>query len=146
MIIAQVGFTLLPEKLESIQTMPIPKSPKEMNQFLGLIGYYRKFVPRFSDISRPLMNLTRHDVDLQWTDRCMESFNHLKDPLMKHPILYYPDPGRDYTLFMDASGIGWAGILTQEFSDNKGKTKQHLICYVSGQFRASQQNWAALTN
>ena len=64
---------------------------------------------------------------------------------MQHPILRYPDPGRGYTLFMDASSIGWAGVLTQEFEDDKGKKKQHPICYVSGQFRGSQQNWAALT-
>ena len=64
---------------------------------------------------------------------------------MKHLILRYPDPGRGYTLFTDASRFGWAGVLTQEFQDDKGKKKQHPICYVSGQFRGSQQNWAALT-
>ena len=64
---------------------------------------------------------------------------------MQHPILRYPDLGRGYTLFTEASGIGWAGVLTQEFEDNKGKKKQHPICYVSGQFRGNQQNWAALT-
>ena len=47
-------------------------------------------------------------------------------------------------MFTDASGIGWAGVLTQEFEDDKGKKKQHPICYVSGQFRERQQNWAAL--
>ena len=64
---------------------------------------------------------------------------------MEHPLLRYPDPDRGYTLFTDASGIGWAGLLTQEFEDERGKKKHHPICYVSGQFRGSQQNWAALT-
>ena len=64
---------------------------------------------------------------------------------MQHPILRYPDPNKEYTLFTDASGIGWAGVLTQLFEDEKGKSKQHPVCYVSGQFRGSQQNWAALT-
>ena len=64
---------------------------------------------------------------------------------MQHPILRYPDLECPYTLFTDASGIGWAGVLTQEFEDDKGRKKQHPICYVSGQFRGSQQNWAALT-
>ena len=64
---------------------------------------------------------------------------------MEHPILRYPDPSKGYILFTDASGIGWAGVLTQEFEDDKGKRKQHPICYVSGQFRGSQKNWAALT-
>ena len=121
--------------------MPKPKTPKEVKQFLGLIGYYRKFVPRFSDIARSLTNLTRHDTEFIWTEKCDKAFKHLKELLMQHPILRYPDLGRGYTLFTDASGIGWAGVLTQEFEDDKGKKKQHPICYVSGQFRGSQQNW-----
>ena len=64
---------------------------------------------------------------------------------MEYPILRYPDPKQGYTLYTDASGIGWSGVLTQEFQDEKGKTKNHPICYVSGQFRGSQLNWAALT-
>ena len=102
-------------------------------------------MPRFSDIARSLTNLTRHDTEFIWTGKCDKAFKHLKELLTKHPILRYPDPGHGYTLFTDASGIRWAGVLTQEFEDDKGKKKQHLICYVSGQFRGSQQNWAALT-
>ena len=64
---------------------------------------------------------------------------------MKHLILRYPDPQKPYTLFTDASGIGWSGVLTQEHSDDNGKSKLHLVCYVSGQFKGSQLNWAALT-
>ena len=144
-LIAKEGFTPLPEKLESIRNMPRPKTPKEVKQFLGLIGYYRKFVPRFSDIGRSLTNLTRHDTEFVWSEKCDKAFKHLKEPLMHHPILRYPDPGCPYTLFTDVSGIGWAGVLTQEFEDDKGKKKQHPVCYISGQFRGSQQNWAALT-
>ena len=144
-LIAEDGFTPLPEKLKSIRNMPKPKTPKEVKQFLGLIGYYRKFVPRFSDIARSLTNLTRHDREFMWTEKCDKAFKHLKELLMQHLILRYPDPGRGYTLFTDASGIGWAGVMTQEFEDDKGKKKQHPICYMSGQFRGSQQNWAALT-
>ena len=125
--------------------MPRLKTPKEVKQFLGLIGYYRKFVPRFSDIARSLTNLTRHDTEFIWNEKCDKAFKHLKELLTKHPILRYPDPGHGYTLFTDASGIGWAGVLTQEFEDDKGKKKQHPICYISSQFRGSQQNWAALT-
>ena len=143
-LIAEEGFTPLPEKLESIHKMPRPKTPKEVKQFLGLIGYYRKFIPRFSDIARSLTNLTRHDVDFKWTEKCDKAFNHLKELLMEHPILRYLDPERGYTLFTDASRIGWAGVLTQEFEDDRGKKKHHPISYISGQFRGSQQNWAAL--
>ena len=125
--------------------MPHPKSAKEVKQFLGLIGYYRKFIPRFSDLSRPLTRLTRHDCKFDWTPQCQKSFDHLRELLMEYPILRYPDPMKGYTVFTDASGIGWSGVLTQEHEDEKGRLKNHPICYVSGQFRGSQLNWAALT-
>ena len=64
---------------------------------------------------------------------------------MEYPILRYPDPRKGYTLFTDASGIEWSGVLTQEHQDEKGRLKYHLICYISGHFRGSQLNWAALT-
>ena len=143
--VSERGFEPLPEKLESIRKMPAPRTAKEVKQFLGLIGYYRKFVPRFADISRPLTKLTRHNVVFEWTDQCSKAFNHLRELLMEYPILRYPDPKQGYILYTDASGIGWSGVLTQEHLDEKGKRKNHPICYVSGQFRGSQLNWAALT-
>ena len=144
-LVSEDGFEPLPEKLESIRKMPAPRTAKEVKQFLGLIGYYRKFVPRFADISRPLTKLTRRNVVFEWTDQCSKAFNHLRELLMEYPILRYPDPKQGYILYTDASGIGWSGVLTQEHLDEKGKSKNHPICYVSGQFRGSQLNWAALT-
>ena len=58
--------------------MPPPKTPKEVKQFLGLIGYYRKFIPRFSDLAQPLNALTRKNVSFEWTPVCQESFKLLK--------------------------------------------------------------------
>ena len=144
-LVSEKGFEPLPEKLESIRKMPAPRTAKEVKQFLGLIGYYRKFVPRFVDISRPLTKLMCHNVVFKWTDQCSKAFNHLRELLMEYPILRYPDPTQGYILYTDASGIGWSGVLTQEHLDEKGKAKNHPICYVSGQFRGSQLNWAALT-
>ena len=144
-LVSEKGFEPLPKKLEAIKKMPAPTTSKEVKQFLGLIGYYRKFVPRFSDISRPLTRLTRHDTPFEWTEQCSKAFNHLQELLMQYPILRYPDPTKGYVLYTDASGIGWAGVLTQEYVDEKNRAKQHPICYVSRQFRGSQLNWAALT-
>ena len=64
------GIEPVPEKLESIKNVPPPRTPKEIKQFLGLIGYYRKFVPRFADIARPLSALTRKDMLFEWTLQC----------------------------------------------------------------------------
>ena len=91
-----------------------PKTPKEIKQFLGLIGYYRKFGPRFSDQARLLNALTRKNIEFEWTQKCQESFELSKTSLMTDPILTYPDPNLPYVLFTDASKYAWACILTQE--------------------------------
>ena len=130
----------VPEKLESIKNVPPPRMPKEIKQFLGLIGYYRKFVPRFADIARPLSALTRKDVLFEWTQQCQASFEMLKEGLMKEPILKYHDPNKPYTLYTDASKYAWACVLTQQYEYEQNGKKfsiQHPITYVSGLFKGS---------
>ena len=138
----------MPEKLESVKKMPAPTTPKEIKQFLGLVGYYRKFIPRFADIARPMTNLTKQDVPFEWTIQCQASFEMLKDALITSPILKYPDPNKPYTLFTDASKHAWACVLTQEYEhekNNKIYKINHPITFASGLFKGSQLNWAALT-
>ena len=113
-IVSGEGITPLPKKLDSIQKMLPPKTPKEIKQFLGLIRYYRKFVPRFSDLARPLNPLTRKNVEFEWTPVCQESFDLLKASLMTEPILTYSNPNLPYVLFTDASKYTWACVLMQE--------------------------------
>ena len=147
-IISGKGITPMPEKLACLREMPSPKTPKEIKQFLGLVGYYRKFIPRFSDLARPLNALTRKDVPFEWTSVCQESFELLKASLMSEPILTYPDPNRPYVLFTDASKYAWACVLTQEKTHQvEGKEIKilHPITYMSGLFCGSQLNWACLT-
>ena len=113
MITPDEGIQPPPEKLESIAKMPIPKNVKQVKQFLGLVGYYRKFVPRFADISRILTKLTRKDQEFKWTPECGKCFHMLKDYLQEAPILRYPDRAASYTLYTDASKYAYAGVLTQ---------------------------------
>ena len=70
--------------------MPPPKTPKEVRQFLGLVGYYRKFVPKFADIARPLTNLTKQDVKFEWSEKCQKTFQLLKDMLLKRTCTKIP--------------------------------------------------------
>ena len=147
-IVSGEGIISLPEKLDSIQKMLLPKTSKEVKQFLGLIGYYRKFVPRFSNLARPLNALTRKDMEFEWTSVCQESFDLLKASLVMEPILTYPDPNLPYVLFTDANKYAWACVLTQEKTHTiEGKETKilHPITYMSGLFRGSQINWACLT-
>ena len=136
-LISADGIQPLPEELESIAKMPAPKNPKEVKQFLGLVGYYRKFVPRFADISRVLTHLTKKEF--KWTPECENSFRILKEFLQQAPILRYTDPQASYTLYTDASKYIYVGVLTQH---NEGI--DHPITYVSGLFCGSQLNWATL--
>ena len=145
-LISPEGISPLPNKLDSIRHMPVPNSTKEIKQFLGLTGYYRKFVPRFADISRPLTTLMK-DVKFEWTSACQKSFELPKEALCGEPVLKYADTSKLYTLYTDASKYGWAGVLTQPHTttiDGKSTTTDHPVAFVSGLFRGSQLNWAAL--
>ena len=147
-LISGKGIEPVPEKLESIENMPSPTTPKEVKQFLGLIGYYRKFIPKFSDVARPLTNLTKKDVPFEWTPDCQQTFQLLKDLLMAEPILKYLDPNKPYVLYTDASKYAWSCVLTQEYEYEDGrkfKKIHHPITYASGLFKDSQINWATLT-
>ena len=120
--------------------MPAPKNPKEVKQFLGLVGYYRKFIPRFTDISRVLTHLTKMDIEFKWIPKCENCFQILKEFLQQAPILKYPDPEASYTLYTDASKYTYAGVLTQHSNGT-----DHPITYVSRLFCGSQLNWVTLT-
>ena len=102
-IVSGERITPLSEKLSSIQKMLPPKTSIEIKQFLGLIGYYRKLVPRFSDLARPLNALTKKNTEYKWTPKCQESFKLLNTSLMTDPILTFSDPNFPYMLFTDAS-------------------------------------------
>ena len=109
--------------------------------------YYRKFVPRFADISRPLTRLTRKETAFNWKPECQKSFDLLKSYLCGEPILKYADRSKPYTLYTDARKYGWAGVLTQSHAtviDGQSVATDHPVTFVSGLLRGSQVNWAAL--
>ena len=116
----------LPEKLESIAKMPVPQNSKQVKQFLGLVGYYRKIVPCFSDIARPLTQLTQKNEGFNWSTECDKCFHMLKDYLQEAPILRYPDPAADYILYTDASKYTYAVVLTQSIDRT-----DHPVAYTS---------------
>ena len=147
-LISADGIRPLKDKLDTICDMPAPHNSREVKQFLGLVGYYRKFVPHFAVLSRPLTKLTCKDKVFKWTHECRKAFNTLKESLCDQPILKYADTKKGYTLYTDASKYGWAGVLTQTHNteiEGKTVTTDHPIAYVSRLFRGSQLNWAALT-
>ena len=100
---------------------------------MGFVGYYRKFIPKYSGIAKPLTELTKLDVPFVWTDQCQRAFELLKEYLLNEPILVYPDTSKPYTLYTDASKYAWAGVLTQRYihvMEGKEKEIYHPITYL----------------
>ena len=104
-----------------------PDCAKGVKIYLGFVGYYRKFIPKYSDIAKPLTELTKLDVPFVWTDQCQKAFELLKEYLLKEPILVYPDTSKPYTLYTDASKIclGW-DIDTKIHPYDRGEGKRNL--------------------
>ena len=91
-ILSITGIQPLPSKTYAIQHMNTPTTPKQVRAFLGLVGYYRKFIRGFAKIAKPLTLLTRQQVKFDWTPEHQEAFIHLKEAIVQTPILPLPQP------------------------------------------------------
>ncbi len=116
-ILSPDGIRPLPDKLSAIRDLPWPTSTTEVCQFLGLTGYYHKFVPHYSTTAKPLSRLTKKDLPFAWDEAAEKAFCLLRDLLQEPPILIYPDPTKPYVLFTDASKVAWGTVLMQEKED-----------------------------
>ena len=131
-VITSDGIKVDGQKIEAVMTWPKPLNPTEVRSFLGLAGYYRRFVEGFSSISTPLMKLTHKGAKFQWTEACEQSFQELKKRLNTAPVLTLPDGTEGYVVYCDASRIGLDCVLMQH-----GK----VITYASRQLRKHEQNY-----
>lgn len=102
-IISELGISVDPKKIEAIMDWPQPKTVTEVRSFLGLAGYYRKFVEGFSSIAIPLTKLTQKNSKFNWNEGCKKSFEILKERLAYAPILVLPEEGKNFTIYSDAS-------------------------------------------
>ena len=112
-IICKEGIATDPEKVEVVQSWPRPSSVSEGRTFLGLCSYYRRFIPRFVHIARPLHQLMEKGVTFQWTPETEEAFQSLKQALVKAPVLGYPQSDGKYWLDTDASNQAIGAVLSQ---------------------------------
>ena len=94
-----------------------PTSVKEIYSFLGLAGYYRRFIPEFSKITKPMTELLKKGVKFYWNDKCEEAFHTLKKFLTSAPILAQPDTAKPFDIYCDASGTGIGCLDAGEPSD-----------------------------
>ena len=104
----------------------------EIRSFVGLAGYYRRFIEGFSKIVAPLTQLTRKDQPFAWTDRCEESFRELKQRLTSAPVLVIPDVSKPFEVYCDASHQGLGCVLMQE---------RKVVAYASRQLKVHEKNY-----
>ena len=117
-----------PFKLEAVSAFPKPVTKKDVRAFLGLAGYYRRFIPSFSEITAPLSDLTKKNLPeiVKWDESCNKAFQTAKEALTNKPVLRNPDYSREFILQIDASSRGIGAVLSQDFDDG-----EHPIVYMS---------------
>lgn len=112
-LITDEGVKPEPNKIECVKNFPIPKNTKEVKSFLGLSGYYRRFIQNYGQVAKPLTMLLKKDIPYQWSDQCQHAFETLKGLLTQAPILQYPDFNQTFNLTCDASNYAIGCVLSQ---------------------------------
>ncbi|KAK1694345.1 hypothetical protein QYE76_011042 [Lolium multiflorum] len=131
-VISKDGIAVNPSKVASVLDWEAPKNVKEIRGFLGMAGYYRRFIEGFSKIAGPMTKLLRKNTPFVWSDECEKSFQTLKEKLTTAPVLAVPEDGKDYTVYCDASKHGLGCVLMQD---------RKVISYGSRQLRPHEVNY-----
>ncbi|GJW48787.1 putative reverse transcriptase domain-containing protein [Tanacetum coccineum] len=131
-VIDSQGIHVDPAKIESIKDWASPKTPTEIRQFLGLAGYYRRFIEGFSKIAKPMTKLTQKKVAFEWGDKQEAAFQTLKHKLCSAPILALPQGAENFIVYCDASHKGLGAVLMQN---------EKVIAYASRQLKIHEKNY-----
>ena len=126
------GIQVDSQKIEAISEWPRPTTVIEIISFLGLTGYYRRFVQDFSRIAAPITRLTRKNVKFVWSDACENSFQFMKERLTTAPVLILPNGEGKYTVYCDASRMGLGCVLMQN---------GRVVAYASRRLKKHEQNY-----
>eukprot|EP00253_Pinus_taeda_P019316 PITA_19316 len=133
-VISQEGIAVDPEKIKTILEWPVPKDVADIRSFMGLAGYYRRFVEGFSRVAYPITSLQKKGRSFKWSSECQQSFEKLKQLLTSALVLSIADPNKDYVVCTDASGEGVEGVLMQE---------GRVIAYESRKLKEHEQKYSA---
>ncbi|EFA12120.1 Retrovirus-related Pol polyprotein from transposon 17.6-like Protein [Tribolium castaneum] len=112
-IITPEGVKPNPEKIKAVMKYPIPRTQKEIKSFLGLLGYYRRFIPNFALLTKPLTKCLKKNSKIEHNEQFIKSFETCKQILINHPILQYPDFTQPFILTTDASNVALGAVLSQ---------------------------------
>jgi len=131
-VISSQGIAMDPAKVEAVIQWECPMSVTKIRSFVGLAGYYRRFIKRFSKIVAPLTQLTKRDQPFVLTDRCEESFKELKQRLTSAPVLVIPDVSKPFEVYCDAFHQGLRCVFMQE---------RKVVAYASRQLKVHEKNY-----
>ncbi|GJV34268.1 putative nucleotidyltransferase, ribonuclease H [Tanacetum coccineum] len=131
-VIDSSGIHVDPAKIEAVKNWASPTTPSEIRQFLGLAGYYRRFIEGFSKIAKPMTELTQKNKKFDWGEEQESAFQLLKQKLCDAPILALPEGSDDFVVYCDASIKGLGVVLMQ-------RTK--VIAYASRQLKVHEKNY-----
>ena len=134
MILSPGHIEMDPTKLDGIRNWPTPTKVKDVRSFLGFANFYRKFIGDYSNIARPLLDLTKKDTPWNWNNSCQNAFNRLKNCFLTKPILHLPDTSKPFAITTDASKYASGGVLLQ--ADSNGEW--HPCSYLSQSFGAAE--------
>nr|GFB90154.1 putative reverse transcriptase domain-containing protein [Tanacetum cinerariifolium] len=126
------GIHVDPAKIESIKDCASPKTPIEIRQFLGLAGYYRRFIEGFSKIAKSMKKLTQNAIKFDWGEKEENAFQLIKQKLCSAPILALPEGSEDFVVYCDASHKGLGAVLMQ---------REKVIAYASRQLKVHEKNY-----
>ena len=138
-VISAAGVAVQQHKVQRVREWPVPQTKKDVKSFLGMTGYYRKFIESYSRVAVPLTNLTADDVKWKWTAEEQDAFQVLKDALCKAPILAHADPAKPYVIQTDASAFAIGGFLAQNQSDGSLRP----IAYWSRKLNGAETRYSA---
>ena len=136
-VVSNAGVCADLDKVRAIQDFPRPQNLKQLRSFLGLASYYRRFIPKFSQVATPLYALTKKDAPYQWNSSCQDTFEQLKQKLVQAPVLAFLDFSKHFILETDASRVGLGAVLSQEQEDGRPKP----LCYASRTLQAHERNY-----
>ena len=126
-VVSPQGVSVDPKKVDKVANWPVPTSKREVQQFLGLANYYRRFVENFARIAKPLHRLTEKTAQIDWSMECQAAFEKLRQKLVTSPILVFPDMTKSFILDTDASDTGIEAVLSQMDDDGV----EHVVAYAS---------------
>ena len=140
-IINYEGIRPLPEKNKEISKIKAPSNADEVCTLLGVLNYYRRFIPSFSDLMQPIQKLLKKNTKFEWTETCDNAFRIAKETLAKDPILYHPNLNTPWYIETDASKTVFAGVLLQPHRFN-GIVQEVPVTFFSYNFTGTQQAWS----